>query len=184
LRGRNALAFAAAQNRLLSRCGQRQQVLLSSYYVSTTGNDVISGGSFAAPFRTIGYGLARMQSGDTLIVMDGVYQGQANFINDGRHAIADGTAVAPTKIRALDPFRARIQNVAALQYYDSPLRNRGQYIQVDGFVFELRDTQSTKHAVVAEIGQLQQTHAQHSAPPRCGGSIWRLALCGWASSAG
>jgi hypothetical protein len=122
----------------------------TTFYVATTGTDVPTGGSAAAPFRTIGYGLERLQSGDTLIIGDGLYTDQANFINDGLHAIADGTPAANTLIRAANPFKVRIRNQGSTQYFDSPLRVRGNYIRVDGFVFELRDTTNTP--MVGEIG--------------------------------
>jgi hypothetical protein len=129
---------------------QVQRLAGASFYVSPSGSDAITSGTMAQPFRTIGYGLARLQSGDSLIVLDGLYQNQANFINDGLHAIPDGSALAPTIIKAANPFRVRIQNVAATNYYDSPLRVRGQYVHVDGFVFDLHDTANT--TLVAEIG--------------------------------
>ncbi|UXI70333.1 hypothetical protein [Tahibacter amnicola] len=117
--------------------------LAATRYVSPTGTDAPSGGAQAAPFRTIGYGLARTASGDTLVVLDGVYADIPNFINDGRHSVADGTPGAYTTIRAANPFGVRIWNVGATNYYDSPLRIRGNYVHVDGFVFDLRDTANT-----------------------------------------
>jgi hypothetical protein len=125
-------------------------IAASTHYVSTTGVDAPGGGTPAAPFRTIGYGLARLASGDTLVVFDGLYENEANFINDGIHAIPSGTASANTVIRAANPFRVRIRNVAPTDYYDSPLRVRGDYVRVDGFVFDLRDTASTP--LVGEVG--------------------------------
>jgi len=122
----------------------------TTYHVATTGTDTPGGGTAGAPFRTIGYGLDRLGSGDTLLVHDGLYTAQANFINDGLHAIADGTAQQPTVIRAVNPYRVRIRNAGSTQYFDSPLRVRGQYIDVDGFVFELRDNLSTP--LVGEVG--------------------------------
>jgi hypothetical protein len=122
----------------------------NTLYVGPAGSDVPGAGSSAQPFRSIGYGLSQLQSGDTLVVFDGVYQNQANFINDGLHDIPDGSALAPTRIRAANPFRVRIHNVAATNYYDSPLRVRGQHVHVDGFVLELRDTANTP--LVAELG--------------------------------
>jgi hypothetical protein len=123
----------------------------ATYYVATTGMDSTSptAGTISTPFRTIGFGLSRMSSGDTLLVQDGLYLNQANFINDGIHAIANGTAAARTRIRAVNPYRVRIRNQAATAYYDFPMRVRGSYIDVEGFVLELRNSSTP---FVAEIG--------------------------------
>jgi hypothetical protein len=123
----------------------------ANYYVSTTGTDSANpaAGTITTPFRTIGFGLGRMNSGDTLLVQDGLYLNQANFINDGIHSIPNGTANARTRIRAVNPYRVRIRNQAATAYYDFPMRVRGSYIDVDGFILELRNTSTP---FVSEIG--------------------------------
>lgn len=120
----------------------------ATYYVATNGSDSAAG-STSAPFATIGRGLTRMASGDTLIVRNGTYSGNSNFINDGISAIPSGTASAPTTIRAENPYGVRIQNSGSTAYYDSPLRIRGTYVTVDGFIFDLRDQTYTPY--VGEI---------------------------------
>jgi hypothetical protein len=113
-------------------------------YVAPAGNDSSGTGSQSAPYKTIGKGLSKLASGGTLVVLDGTYAGQANFINDGLTSIPSGTAAAYTVIRAANPLKARIQNSGPTNYYDSPLRIRGHHIQVDGFVFDLRDQTETE----------------------------------------
>ncbi len=122
----------------------------ATYYVATTGVDQVAGGTAAAPFRTIGYGLQRLASGDTLLIADGVYDGRNNYINDGINAIASGTASQPTVIKAQNPLRVRIRNVNNFGYYDSPLRVRGNYVDIDGFVFDLLDNSSTPQVGILE----------------------------------
>ncbi|NJR44154.1 hypothetical protein HC761_01510 [bacterium] len=52
------------------------QSVAATYYVAPTGTDSATSGTQANPFQTIGYGTARLTSGDTLIVGDGLYRGQ------------------------------------------------------------------------------------------------------------
>jgi hypothetical protein len=135
---------------LIVTCALANIVHAATFYVATNGLDAANAGTQAQPFRTIGFALPRLNAGDTLIVSDGIYENQANFINDGLHALANGTATAPITIRAQNPYRVRIRNTVNTNYYDSPLRLRGNYQTVDGFIFELRDGSGTPH--VGEVG--------------------------------
>jgi len=47
----------------------------ATYYVSPSGNDGNSGTSEDRPFRVVHHAVDRMQAGDTLVVLDGVYTG-------------------------------------------------------------------------------------------------------------
>jgi len=59
----------------MSLCAPAQAA--STYYVSTTGTDAATG-SAATPFKTIGRGNSACQTGDTVIVGDGIYSGIGN----------------------------------------------------------------------------------------------------------
>ena len=47
----------------------------ATYYVSPEGNDRNSGTSEGDPFGVVQHAIDRMQAGDTLVVLDGVYSG-------------------------------------------------------------------------------------------------------------
>jgi hypothetical protein len=96
------------------------------------GSDSSGDGSIDKPWRTIGYGIGRMASGDTLVVRNGTYSGKANFIA----GLKAGTAVKRTTVRAETPMEVRIQNGGALGYYDRQLHIAVDYVTVDGFIFE------------------------------------------------
>lgn len=119
----------------------------ATYYVNGSSGSDSSSGASDKPLKTIGAGLRKLAAGDTLIVADGTYYDQANFINDGLASIASGTATAFTTIRAANPLGVRIRNTGSkdneTDYYESPLRIRGTRIAVDGFIFDLRDQTGT-----------------------------------------
>lgn len=108
---------------------------MPTYYVSTTGDNTAAG-TTTAPFATIGHGINQMASGDTLIVKAGTYLGSANFINSLLNLIPSGTALNPTTIKAETPLSVVIRNSGTINYYDNQLRLEGNYINVDGFVFD------------------------------------------------
>lgn len=116
----------------------------ATYYVATNGSDGASGSS-AAPWQTIGYGMTRLASGDTLIVRPGTYFDRANFINthpnNGR-TLASGTASAYTTIRAETPFTVRVRNTTTLNWWDSMifLQANDRYIHIDGFIFDITNS--------------------------------------------
>jgi hypothetical protein len=113
----------------------------ATYYVATTGSDSAGDGSTGKPFKTIGAGLNKMASGDTLIVKAGVYQDKANFINPRINKVPNGAPGKYTTIMAETPYSVRIKNTAALDYYDNLVLLEGSYVRVDGFVFEQVNTQ-------------------------------------------
>ncbi|MBI5118508.1 hypothetical protein HZA56_18735 [Candidatus Poribacteria bacterium] len=112
------------------------------YYVSLTGSDTTGDGSSAKPWGSIGFGYSRMIGGDTLIVKNGVYTGQNNFIGRyggrGYGQPPNGSPGAYTVIRAETPFGVRInKGTSSPDYEDSYIRliNRS-YILVEGFVVD------------------------------------------------
>jgi len=107
-----------------------------AYYVATTGSDSTGTGTIASPWKTISYGISRMASGDTLIVRNGVYAGKVNFITN----VKSGTAARPTIVMAETPMEVRIQSNTSLMYYDNQLSIGGDYINVDGFVYDMSGT--------------------------------------------
>ena len=102
-------------------------------YVSTTGSDTTGDGSIANPWKTIGKGIATMAGGDTLIVRNGLYSGKPNFITN----VKSGTVSRYTVIMAESPMDVRIQSTTSLQYSDNQLYLSGNYIKVDGFIFDI-----------------------------------------------
>jgi Protein of unknown function (DUF1565) len=124
-------------------------------YVATTGNDATGNGSTAKPYRTIGKGISAMASGGTVIVKAGEYSGKANFVNSRLVAIPNGTAAAPTTIRAEVPLSVRIKNlpgnVEPLNYYDDyvMLDVGTNYVVVDGFILDHSDSQDP--SLIAEV---------------------------------
>ncbi len=105
-------------------------------YVSLSGNDTTGDGTISKPWKTIGKGIATMAGGDTLIVRNGVYTGTANFIT----GVKSGTASRYTVIMAESPMDVRIQSTTALSYYGNMLSLDGNYIKVDGFIFDMSGT--------------------------------------------
>ena len=123
--------------------------LAASYYVATTGSDSAGDGTLDKPFRTIGVGLNRMASGDTLIVKPGTYNDLENFINGRTYRIPSGTASRYTTIAAEVPFSVRIRNTKQMNYWDSALRLNVDYVRVDGFIFEINQSQDPEY--IADI---------------------------------
>ncbi len=107
-----------------------------AYYVATNGNDITGTGTIANPWKTISYGISRMASGDTLIVRNGVYSGKVNFITN----VKSGTAARPTTVMAETPMEVRIVSNTSLLYYDNQLNIGGDYVNVDGFVYDMSGT--------------------------------------------
>ena len=102
-------------------------------FVSTTGNDTTGIGSISSPWKTIGFAVGRLVGGNTLVVRNGLYVGLPNFITN----VPSGTAGQYTTIMAESPMEVRIQSTTTLQYDDNQLFLSGNYIKVDGFIFDL-----------------------------------------------
>jgi nitrous oxidase accessory protein NosD len=105
----------------------------ATYYVSPTGNNS-SSGSLSAPWKTIGYGVGRMASGDTLILRGGTYV-ESVIVNKarvtiksypGEKPIIDGQEKLPTDIwGALISIRAADITLDGLQIYRSKAQGIG-----------------------------------------------------------
>ncbi len=130
-----------------------------TYYVATTGNDTTGDGSAAKPFKTIGAGLNKIASGDTLIVKAGIYQDKANFINPRINKIPNGAPGKYTTIMAETPYSVRIKNTTQLDYYDNLVLLEGSYVRVDGFIFEQTDSQypPTVGSMAGDHNQITRT---------------------------
>jgi hypothetical protein len=132
-------------------CFASNALCAATYYVAPTGNDTTGTGSAAAPYRTIGRGIAALASGDTLVLKPGTYVGKSNFINTRLTPIASGTAATPTTIRAESPFSVRIKNGSVLNYYDNLLLldSGTNYVDVDGLILDHEN--SVDSSFTAEI---------------------------------
>ncbi len=113
----------------------------ATYYVATTGSNTAGDGSTSKPWGTIGYGVGKLASGDTLVVKAGTYTNLANFIQK----IPAGTASAYTTVMAETPFSVRIKNSGSLNYYDNLVQMSTNYTKVDGFILEVNDTPDPEH---------------------------------------
>ena len=118
----------------------------SPKYVSTSGNDATGNGSIGTPWKTIAKGISTLVSGETLIVRPGVYSGLQNFISN----VPSGVASKYTTITAELPMQVRIQSLTTLGVSDNQLNLSGNYIKVDGFIFEMQGT--TNPAFIGEVG--------------------------------
>ena len=111
-------------------------VTANAIFVATTGSDATGTGSITNPWQTIGFAIGRMVSGNLLVVRTGIYTGLANFITN----VPSGTASQYTTIMAESPMDVRIQSNTTLQYSDNQLFLSGNYIKVDGFIFDMAAT--------------------------------------------
>ena len=107
----------------------------SIYYVATNGSNS-NDGSANNEWKTISYGISRLQAGDTLIVRNGNYSGKNNFITD----IPSGSAGNFTTVMAESPYGVRIVSSGSLNYNDVIMEASGQYIHVDGFIFDHKNS--------------------------------------------
>lgn len=140
-------AFDAAQNSgTLSYVVYLGITAGNTYYVATTGSDTRGDGSNANPWATIGYGIGRMQSGDTLIVKRGTYIGTANFIA----GVPGGAPGQYTTVMAEAPMEVRIQSSGSTS--SGQLTIAGSYIKVDGFIFDMANNPGLSHIGTVETG--------------------------------
>ena len=105
-------------------------------YVATTGNDSTGDGSVGNPWKTIGKGVSLLTGGGALIVKNGVYSDKPNFIGN----VPSGTATRYTTITAETPMQVRIQSLTTLGVADNHVNLSGNYIAVDGFIFDMAGT--------------------------------------------
>lgn len=99
----------------------------ATYYVSPEGNDRNSGTSEDRPFRVVQHAIDRMQAGDTLVVLDGVYSGTLKLksgitiqAKNPRKAVFSG--VEPLEARferyAGNIYKAKIAGSPKQLFYD------------------------------------------------------------------
>jgi len=93
----------------------------ATYYVSPAGNDSNSGTSEDRPFRVVQHAVDRMQAGDTLVVLDGVYTGTLKIksgiaikAKNPRKAVFSG--VEPLEVR----FKRHVGNIYKAKISGSP----------------------------------------------------------------
>lgn len=147
----------------------------ATYYVATTGSDSTGDGSSTRPFKTIGAGLNKIASGDTLIVKAGTYTDLGNFINSRVYKLPSGTAGKYTTIMAETPFSVRLKNTGSLNYYDSPVFLARDYVHIDGFVFEINNTPDPEHmaSISGSYNKLTRTIFKRTGPTnQYGGWVW------------
>ena len=111
-----------------------------TFYVSPTGNDRNSGTSEGHPFRVVQHAIDRMQPGDTLVVLDGVYTGTLKLksgitvkAKNPRRAVFSGLEQLKTSFieHAAGIYKAEIEGSPKQLFYNdqpmtwasSPLRN-------------------------------------------------------------
>ena len=146
----------------------------ATYFVATNGSDTTGDGTIAKPWRTIGFGTAKLASGDTLIVRSGVYDGKANFINTRLTTIANGTAANTTTIMAEQPGSVRVRNrdataaILPLGYYDNlvllgPTTN---YVRVDGFILDHANSPDSSYTaeIDGNFNKITQTIVRRTGP--------------------
>jgi parallel beta-helix repeat protein len=102
-----------------------RSVAVATYYVSPTGTDAPTGGSAAAPWRTLQYASDRVRAGDTVIVRAGNYAGF-----DLR---TDGTATAPISFIAEAGARITSRNPRTT---DGINLEGADYVVIDGFTVD------------------------------------------------
>jgi hypothetical protein len=100
------------------------RVLLSTYYVSTSGSDSAAGTSSAAAFQTLQHAADTARAGDTVNVAPGNYT--------GFEVTADGTASSPISFIAQPGvvINARARSTDIVVGIDL---NHANYIVIDGF---------------------------------------------------
>ncbi len=117
---------SAEQARTVARSGTEDAV----YYVASSGSDQNSGEDIAQAFQTIEAALRRVQPGDTVLVLPGVYREE--FYNP-----PGGTALHPVRLVAYDPDRKPILKPApGADRVFSFASSKSSYIEVEGFVMD------------------------------------------------
>ena len=113
----------------------------ATYYISPTGDDA-NPGTEAQPFQTIQKGLESATDGDTVRLLEGVYENYSTFSNLYSLSMhffgtkADGTFFNGIKILGEGPHKT------VLRYTDNPGRSRyirvsGHDVEIGGFKLEL-----------------------------------------------
>ncbi len=101
------------------------------WYVDGSVVDDSGTGTQESPKKYIDSGIALMVGGDTLIVKDGVYEGNANCIRNP----PSGTPDAYTVIRAENDWGVSITDVTGSYVFPCDIQEGYDYIQIQGFKF-------------------------------------------------
>lgn len=108
---------------------------MKTIFVSPAGSDK-GNGSREQPYATISYGVSKLFSSDTLIVLSGTYKGRENLINN----VPSGTAQAYTKILAERPWAVRINSFDNLSFEQQMIGLPNSYVEVSGFICNIENT--------------------------------------------
>lgn len=80
----------------------------NSYYISPTGSDSNSGTSESSPWLTFAYAIPKLKPGDTLILLDGVYELNTTGYPDIQHSY--GLPGAPITMKAQHQWKAILRS--------------------------------------------------------------------------
>jgi len=114
-------------NRAPSFDALEDKLLLSSYYVATTGSNTATG-TATSPWATIQQAANTVKPGDTVYVAPGTYTTTANGINTS----TSGTSTAPITFISTVKWGAKLYNPGGAQE-QSVWHNSGNYVAISGF---------------------------------------------------
>lgn len=108
------------------------------HYFLAPGGDDAGPGTIAAPWATFGHALAQLAPGDTLVLLDGLYEPGTTGLPDVdcSQGIASGTADLPIRMVALNERRAHVRTDGLV---DGLILNGCTYWTVEGLQIESRD---------------------------------------------
>jgi hypothetical protein len=98
-----------------------------TYYVSTTGNDLNSGTSTSAPFRTIGHAVETLLPGDTVLIMGGTTPYDENIVIP-----ATSSGASDTQRVTLKPYNSLPVTIDGGARTQEIIRNRADYLTIMG----------------------------------------------------
>ena len=107
--------------------GLEGKLLLSTYYVATTGSDTAAG-TATAPWAAIQQAAQEVKPGDTVIVEPGKYTIAAEGIN----TTTSGTAGAPITFISATKLGAQLYNPGGITQ-EQVWNNTGDYVTIQGF---------------------------------------------------
>lgn len=124
----------------------------TTYYISPNGNNGGAGTTAGAPWGTFAYAIPKLQPGDNLVLLDGLY----NETNSGFLVMASvhGTSGQPITIKAQNERKAHIHNHGGLSSINI---SASSYVTFDGLQLSSED-----NASLASDGQgMQITNCDH-----------------------
>ena len=118
----------------------------ATYYVATNGNDS-NPGTEASPFRTLNHAVRALRPGDTLLVMQGMYNEEL------KNNIPSGDSwERPVTLRAYPGHQVTIMPNAGAQRVIS-FNNNQHHIVIDGFVL---DGTNVRYEVIKLLGTTEE----------------------------